>query len=1066
MRLALRFFAGTGGRLLNGWLVPALLAFSILAFSMGLAAPASGQAQSIEGTVTDAETGEPLPGVNVQVVDATVGTSTDANGAYELSTVPADADSLTFSFIGYRTARVAIDGRSTIDIVLQPEAIGAEGIVVTALGVTREEDQLGYAVESVDAAQLDDLNAVNVGTTLAGRVAGLEVDQAGSGPGGSSRLILRGSSSLNKDNQALIVLDGIPINNTQFQPAGRFGGFDFGDGITNLDPNNIESASVLKGPSAAALYGTRGGNGVIEITTKKGQAQEEGVGVSYRTSLTFEEPTVWIDEEFQNTYGRGTGGTLPADSDGQLFIPSGTETSFGPRMEGQSVRRFNGEIGPYSPQENNVRDFYETGTTLTNSVGFSGGNDNGTFRASYTNLRNRGLLPGHELDQNTFSLAATYDLSDRLTATGRATYLKRESFNRPVLADNPDNTVQSFLLMPRSVRLDDLRDFRTPDGDPIVWNNSVPGRKQNPFWTVNLNTNDDERDRVLGMLRAEYRITDWLSAQVRGGQDYYAETRQWRRATGTVFEVSTAPSRAKFEDTSLRVQETNYDALLTAAGELSSDFTAELNAGASRFMQNILLEGVTSDGASVPNLFTRTNAQTTSPFVSETRREIQSAYGFGQLAFREYAFLDVTARNDWSSTLPEDNRSFFYPSVSGSLILTDAFDSLDRSALSFAKLRASWAEAGNDASPYQIQQTFSIGGALGGSFGGQNYATVADELPNLDIKPEITTSVELGTDLRFFNDRSRLSVTFYDQSTDNQIINIPVSAGSGFPSRVINAGEVTNTGVEISVGGTPVETDNLQWDLSFNFGTNTSKVKSFPGDIDTRLLGTSRAGVQLLAEEGKEFGQLVGETFARNDNGDIIVDDNGIPQRGGRDVIGSVQPDWTGGLNSTVAYRGLALDVLIDTKQGGDIYSLSNATAHFTGNHKATLEGREDGFVFDGVTEDGSPNETAVDPETFWTDVAAFPDGGIDEAFVYDASYIRLKQVTLSYQVPESLLQNAPLQSLRLSATGSNLLFFERHTDGFDPTAYSRGSSSFLQGLEYAAFPNTRSLGFSVRAQF
>ena len=1043
-----------------------LLLFMVILLWVLASPPSAWAQQTITGTVIDAESEEGLPGVNITVVGSPVGTSTSADGSYELTNVPSEADSLAFSFIGYQTARVAIDGRPTIDVALQPKAIGAEGIVVTALGVTRAEDQLGYAVESVEAGQLEDLNAVNVGNTLAGRVAGLTVDQAGSGPGGSSRLILRGSSSLNKNNQALIVLDGIPINNTQFQPAGRFGGFDFGDGITNLDPNNIESASVLKGPSAAALYGTRGGNGVIEITTKKGQAQEEGIGVSYRSTLTVEEPTVWIDEEFQNTYGRGTGGTLPADANGQLFIPSGTETSFGPRMEGQSVRRFNGEIGPYSPQEDNVRDFYDTGTTLTNSVGFSGGNDNGTFRASYTNLRNRGLLPGHELDQNTFSLAATYDLNDRLTATGRATYLKRESFNRPVLADNPDNTVQSFLLMPRSVRLDDLRDFRTPDGQPNVWNNNVPGRKQNPFWTVNLNTNDDERDRLLGMLRAEYRITDWLSAQVRGGQDFYSETRQWRRATGTVFEVSTAPSRAKFEDTSLRVQETNYDALLTAEGELSSDFSAELNAGASRLLQNILLEGVTSDGASVPNLFTRTNALTNSPFVSETRREIQSAYGFGQLAFREYAFLDFTARNDWSSTLPEDNRSFFYPSVSGSFILTDAFESLGRSALSFAKLRASWAEAGSDASPYQIQQTFAIGGALGGSFGGQNYATVANELPNLDVEPEITTSIEVGTDLRFFNDRSRLSVTFYDQSTDNQIINIPVSAGSGFSSRVINAGEVTNTGIEITVGGTPIETNTLQWDLSFNFGANTSEVKSFPGDIDTRLLGTSRAGVQLIAEEGKEFGQLIGETFARNDNGEIIVDDNGIPQRGGRDVIGNVQPDWSGGLSSTVAYRGLALDVLIDTKQGGDIYSLSNATAHFTGNHKATLEGREDGFVFDGVNEDGSPNQTAVDPETFWTNVAAFPDGGIDEAFVYDASYIRLKQVTLSYQVPESLLQNAPLQSLRLAATGSNLFFFERHTDGFDPTAYSRGSSSFVQGLEYAAFPNTRSLGFSVQAQF
>lgn len=1062
MRSVNRWIPHTGGIASIGRLLPVI----ILLWALSSPATAWAQGRTISGTVTDAQSEEVLPGVNITVVGSTVGTSTSSDGSYELTNVPSDADSLAFSFIGYETQRVAINGRTEIDVALVLSTVEAESIVVTALGVTREEDQLGYSLESIETDNLETANTVSLASTLAGRVSGLQVDQAGSGSGGSSRLVLRGESSLNKNNNALIVLDGIPINNSQFQPAGRFGGFDFGDGITNLNPGDIESISVLKGPAAAALYGTRGGNGAIEITTRKGDAAQDGLGVSYRTSLSARTPTVWIDEEFQNEYGRGTGGTLPSDSDGTLFIPSGTESSFGPRMEGQTVRRFNGEVGPYEPQEDNVRDFYDTATTLTNSVSVYGGGEQGTVRASYTNLRDRGLLPNNELDQNTFTLSSRYDVTDRLSMTGRATYLKRESFNRPVLADNPDNTVQSFLLMPRSVRLDDLRDFRTPDGEPVVWNNNVPGRKQNPFWTVNLNTNEDERDRVLGALQARYEFTDWLSAQVRGGQDFYSETRSWQRATGTVFEVSTAPSRAKFENTSLRVEETNYDALLTAEGNLTSDLFAEANVGASRFMQNTLLEGITSDGASVPDLFTRTNAESNSPFVSQTRREIQSIYGFAELGYRNYAFLDIAARNDWSSTLPEGNRSFFYPSVSGSLVLTKAIDGLDDGALSFARVRASWAEAGNDASPYQTDQTFAIGDALGGSFGDQNFATVADVLPNLDVEPEITTSVEVGTDLRFWEDRARLSATFYDQSTENQIIDIPISSGSGFTSRIINAGEVSNTGFEASIGGTPVQTDDLEWELSFNFATNSSEVKGFPDDIDTRLLGVSRSGVQLIAEEGGEFGALVGETFARDDNGNIIVDENGIPQRGGNGTIGNVQPDWTGGANSSLQYKNWGLDVLVDMRQGGDIYSLSNAAAHFTGNHKATLDGREDGFVFDGVTEDGEPNTTAVDPEAFWTDVAAFPDGGIDEAFVYDASYIRLKQATLRYQVPESLFDGIPLRRMQIAATGTNLFFFERHTEGFDPTAASRSGSAFTQGLEYAAFPNTRSWGFSLQAEF
>ena len=1055
-----RFSRAAGGRATR-WLLAGVLLLWI-----GAVQPTYGQTRTITGTVTDASTGDTLPGVNVVVASVpNLGSATGSDGTYRLTSVPADADSLEFSFIGFETKRVAIGDRSVIDVALVPATLVTEGIVVTALGIEREEEALGYAVESVEAADLAEANEISIATTLSGRVAGLEVDQAGSGPGGSSRLVLRGSSSLTKNNQALIVLDGIPINNTQFQPAGRFGGFDFGDGITNLDPNNIASVSVLKGPSAAALYGTRGGNGVIQITTKKGEAQD-GIGVSYRTKLTFETPTVWMDEDFQDEYGRGTGGSLPTDNDGTLFIPDGVESSYGPRMDGQSVRRFNGEVAPYTAQDA-AESFYDTGTTLTNSVALSGGNETGTFRAAYTNVRNRGILPDHELDQNTFTLAGTYDLTDRFSATGRTTYLKRESFNRPVLSDNPDNTVQQFLFLPRSTRLQDLQPLQTPNGEPIVWNNRVPGRKQNPFWTVNLNTNDDERDRLLGMLQARYELTDWLSAQIRGGQDLYTETRRWRRATNTVFEVSTAPSRAKFQESRLKVEETNYDALLTADGQLTDDVSAELNLGANRLLQNVLIEGFTGNGASVPNLFTRNNALSVAPFVSESRREIQSIYGFGQIGFRDYAFLDFTARNDWSSTLPDGDRSFFYPSVSGSVILTDAVAALqDNSILSFAKLRASWAEAGNDASPFQIQPTFQVGGALGGSFGGNNFGTVADVLPNESVEPEITTSVEVGTDLRFLDDRANLSFTFYDQSTENQIVNIPVSSASGFSSQVINAGEVTNTGVELSVGGTPIETKDFRWDLSVNFATNDSEVQSFPGDIDTRLLGTSRSGVQLIAAEGERFGQLIGETYARNENGEILVDENGIPMRGGRDVIGNIQPDWTGGISTTLQYRGITLDALIDIQQGGDVYSLSNVIAHFNGNHENTLDGRENGLVFDGVTEDGTPNDVAVDPEAFWTDVAAFPDGAIDEAFVQDAGYVRLKQVTLGYDVPQSLLQRTPLQSLRVSAIGSNLFFLSRETSGFDPTASSRGASSFVQGLEYAAFPNTRSIGVSLSTQF
>ncbi len=644
-------------------------------------------------------------------------------------------------------------------------------------------------------------------------------------------------------------------------------------------------------------------------------------------------------------------------------------------------------------------------------------------------------------------------------------YTKRETFNRPNLTDNPDNTVYGFLFMPRSIRLEDLQRFQSVTGQPIVWNNQVPGRRQNPYWTVNLNTNDDERDRLLGLVSAEYDFTDWLNVQARAATDLYTELRRFRRANNTVFEVGAAPSRALFQESRLRFEEINADVQARAAGELSSDFSGELSVGGSYRRRETTIEGFTGNGLSVPNFFVRTNAVSLAPFVDITDEEVQSLYAFGQLGFRDYAFLDLTARNDWSSTLPEDNWSFFYPSASLSFILSDVVE-VDPRYLSFVKLRASLAQVGNDVAPYQLRPTLEIGGALGGSFGGQNYATVSDALANANLEPELTTSAEVGTDLRFLNDRLGLSLTYYTQNTRNQSLLIPISSASGFSSQAINTGEVVNQGVEVQLKGTLVVTENLQWDLQFNFAANSSEVKDFPGDLTTQILGTSRSGVQVIVEEGEPFGNIIGDTFLRDNSGQIVVDESGLPQTGERAVIGNYQPDWTGGFGSTLTYKGASLGLLFDVRQGGEIYSLSNVITHGNGNHNETLRGREDGFVVDGVTADGTPNDVRVTPQAYWSTVAAFPDGAIDEAFIYDASYIRLRELTLGYRVPTRLFGNIPVNRLEIVLTGRNLFFLERHTDGFDPSAYARTNASGVQGLEYAAFPNTRSLGVSLNLQF
>jgi len=1044
---------------------------TVLLFGLGVQ-PAVAQV-TVEGTVTDAETDAPLPGVNVVQVGTERGATTDVNGTFQIDVLSENAE-LRFSFVGYQTKTVALDGRTELTVRLARATEELEGVVVTALGVEDEERSLGYSVDEVEAAEVDNVPRVSVAGALAGRVSGVQVSQAGSGTGGSSRIIVRGSNSIDpsKSNQALIVVDGIPINNSQIQQAGAFGGFDYGDGITNLNPADVESISVLKGPNAAALYGTRAANGAVAITTKKGGA-EEGIGVSYQGSFSVESPTVWPDEEFQNVYGRGSQGQLCLGSESECTTADGTpisdpslERSFGPRMEGQEVQRFNGEVAPFSPQENNVKDFYERGSTVRNAVSLRGGVEDASVRASYTNLQSEGLLPGQEVDQNAFTLSGTANLTDRLSATGWGTYLKREAFNRPNLSDIPDNTVRNFLFMPRSVRLQDLKPFRTPNGQPVIWNNRVPDpEQQNPFWTVNLNTNTDERDRLIGYLTSTYEFTDWLSLQLRGGTDLYTGTRNWRRADNTLFEVG-SPGRAKFQETRVRVEEINYDALITAEGALTEAFSGELRLGGNRFIQNQRINGFQGSGTSVPNFFTEGNAVSSTPIEGVTRREIQSLYALGEIGYRDVAFLSVTGRNDWSSTLPEGERSFFYPSVSGSVILTDALN-LDLSGLSYAKLRASWAQTGNDASPFQLDPTFELGGGLGGSFSGRTYATVGDVRPNAEVEPEITTSFEVGADLRLIDDRVTLEATYFTESTENQVVSIPLSSTSGFSSRVINVGEVQNYGIEGRIKGTIFATGTWRWDLSFNAATLNSEVTDFPGDITTQLLGSSRSGVQVVAEEGEPFGQIFGSQYKRNDDGEIVVDANGIPKPAEeRGVIGNYQPDWTGGLGTTLRWNNLRLQALVDVRQGGEIYSFSNVVAHQTGNHEATLRGREDGFVFDGVTESGSQNDVSVDPQTFWGDVAAPFGGGIDEEFVYDASYVRLREVSIAYDLPEGLVGATPVRSAQIRLTGENLFFFERHTDGFDPSAYARSGASGVQGIEYASFPNTRSFGVNVNLTF
>ncbi len=1039
----------------------------LLAVTLGVlaATPAYAQ-QEVTGTVTDSETGETLPTVNVYIPGTTTGTTTNRTGSYTLR-VPANADSLTFSFIGYQTETVAIAGRSTIDIALQPRTLETDALVVTALGIERESRTIGYSVQEVDAAQVAETADINVMNSLQGKLAGVRIEQSGTGQGGSTRIVIRGNRFIGRSNQPLFVVDGIPIQGSGTAATGAFGGFDYGGGISDVDPNSIKSLTVLRGANAAALYGAEAANGAVIIETKKGTLDPE---VTFTSRTTLETPLVFPD--LQNQYGRGSRGTVcgnstcPTGDDDAPEVFAG-DLSWGPRMDGQPVETWTGDVVPFSPQPDNVENLFDTAYSTTNSISFSAGTETVSARASISNLQSGSLLPDGEFDRTNLSLASSADISDRFTVDGRVGYVTQSAFNRPQVARSPDNLIFNGYYFPRNLRLADLRDFRNADGDPRIWTQANFSQRNNPFWSVNLNTNEDSRNRLLGFLRLNYEFTPWLSAFVRGGTDYVESRREVRVATNTSYKPN---GTGEFRVENSVSQKTTYDFLVDADRDLTETLHARFSVGGSWRLEDSELNGTFGRGLSIPNLFTPSNLTAPQPLYGFSEQELRSVYGLLQFRYRDYLFLDVTARNDWASTLPEDNNAYFYPSVTAGFIFSDL---LTWEPLSFGKLRASAANVGDDASPFQTNLEFSIegDGLLGQSFGSLPIA-----LPPVDLVPQQTSSYETGVDLGFYDDRVEFSGTYYRTSTTEQIITPPIAPSSGFRKGTVNAGEIRNDGIELRANGTVLTAGDFQWNASINWAKNWSEVVSLTETLPTFEL-SSELGVAVVAREGQPFGEIFGSAYARTEDGRRILSDSGVPVRADTSsLLGNVQPDWTGGLSNTVRYNNLSLRVLIDVRAGGDIYSLSNAVAAQQGTGAFTLDGREawyngdGGFVAEGVVNTGAEenptyeeNTQAVDPQSYWTTVGG--TDGIAEAFVYDGSYVKLREIVLSYRLPGSLLDRLPVSNASLSVVGRNLAFLHKNTPGFDPeSTFGTGFSD--QGREAFGFPQTRSLGVNLNLTF
>ena len=1043
--------------------------------------PLLGMAQSVplSGKISGADDGMGLPGASVIIKGTNVGTNADSDGNFKLS-APADGI-LVISFVGYLSQEVKVGNQSVLNISLQADTRQLSEVVVTAFGIEREKKALGYTVQEIKGGSLTEARATNVANGLSGKVAGLRI-QSNGGPGSGSTILIRGSSSISGNNQPLIVIDGVPM---QQSGDNRFGG-----GISEVNPDNIKDISVLKGPNAAALYGSRAANGVILITTKNGQGTK-GLGIEVNSNVTFERP--WIKPDFQDMYGGGNGyRTWYNDGwSGPITDPlqiqqyraaygpnapltgtAGTDESWGAPLDGRLVRHWwsGTEVAPLLPNPNNWEEYWNTGQTINNSVALSGGNEQGFFRLSIGNVAQTGIMYYNDFSRNNFRLNSGYNLSKKLNISVSGEYIKSGSKNKSY------SSGQQFIWAHRHISWAQHRDYeqymdthiqravpgRPADTDPPNWQHTF---FTNPYFIERNLPYSNDKDRLLGNIALTYKFTPALSLMLRSGTDLWTDTRINVSNFERVRNGNRTPGR--YNEEVLRNQETNSDFILTYTKQLSSQFSTNFQFGGihrtNYYKRNffnvgeLVVDGLYNAGNSVPSQNTIESAI--------RKSEVQSLFGSAQFGWRNAVFLDVTARNDWSSTLPSEARSYFYPSASLSAVLTDLLD-VQSNVLSFGKVRASWAQVGNDTDPYQLSQTFLSSGAWNGSLSKFSENTV---IANSSLKPEITTGIELGADFRFFKGRVGLDVTYYNQSTRNQILGVEISKASGYNRRILNAGEITNQGIEIVLSGTPLRSSRgLTWDVSLNYARNRNKVISLAEGLTTFTLAAQR-GLTSEARVGQPYGTLYGVGFERSPDGQIIYD-NGLPRVSTQQtILGNIQPNFTGGFLNTFSYKGVVLTALLDVRVGGDIFDEGTGTARWTGQYEETALGREEGVIGKGVKEivgpDGTksyvPNDIIIAANQFYS---YNNPRRYHEAAIFDASYVKLRELSLGYQIPAAALRKLFIQSAKVSLVGRNVLMIFKNTPHVDPEFDRLGGNA--QGFGYGELPSSRSMGMNLSLTF
>lgn len=1047
---------------------------------------------TITGQVLD-ENSVPLPGVTVIVAGSTQGVVTDFDGNYSID-ASADA-TLLFSYIGYSEQRVPVGTQTVINVTMEPAAEQLGEVVVTALGIKRETKALQYSVSEVDGDKLTKARENNLGNALVGRVAGVNVSKPSSGPAGSTRIIIRGNKTLGGQNQPLYVVDGVPIDNSGFGQAGLWGGGDGGDGLTSINPEDIESMVILKGANAAALYGSRGGNGVINITTKQG-LNRKGIGINYTSNVVFD--ALYDQSDLQRKYGSGNyvnGIATKPDTEQQAF--QWGNIGWGPALDGSPVIQMDGVRRPYSYAGDNFAKFFETGISATNSVSMSGGGENQTFRFSVADLRSTSIVPNSGFDRTNLSVNVNSKFGEKLTLNAKVLYSHEEAKNRPSLSDSPNNAIQTVWRIPANVDVNIYRgDPNKPGAIPEGTSESllavygqggdpkVPGQEllpaannwgQNPYWTTEVFERSDVRDRVIASGSLRYDFTDWLYASTRMGMDWFTRRDTQLTPEGTGHTLN--GSRTEGED---RTREINIDWML-GVDKTFGKFSLNTFVGGNTMTRKSERIAAQGNGFSVQFFDAINNAADRTFGYNLSDQGINSIYGSAEIGYNSILYLTATARNDWFSVLNPEFNSIFYPSYGGSWIFSDTFGSKP-SWLSFGKLRASWAQVGiANINPFDANLTYSLNGnthlgtytmAAFSSAGGNN-----GSIPNATLQPALSTEMEFGIDLRFFNNRFGIDFTYYDQKTTNDILNATISRASGFGSTAVNIGEIANKGIEFLVTGTPIQ-GPLNWDISVNFAKNTNEVVSLiEGSTELAAEEPRTRNARIKHIVGQPFGTITGRVQQTTPDGVPIFNADGTPLASADYVpIGNGVPDFTGGVNNTLSYKGVNLDFLIDFKSGGEIFSGTNNRLTQWGYHQQSLIGRqgEPPLHITGVENTGTdeaPIYTPVDrdltPEEaniYWGRVGG-ESTAISSMFIYDASFVKLRQLTLGYTFPQKLLDNMFIRSLSFSLVGRNLWVINKNIDNVDPeSTYSTNAGA--QGLEYFAMPATRSYGFNINVGF